>query len=383
MNTVATSARRIHLSPPHIGAEERRLVEEAFDTNWIAPVGPHLSAFEEEMCQASGAKAALSLSSGTAALHLAMRLIGVRSGSEVLCSTFTFVGTASPILYEGGRPVFIDAEELTWNMDPNLLEAALASRAKIGRLPRAVIVADIYGQCAAWDDILGITRAYGVPVIEDAAEAAGATYRGRWAGTFGKVGVFSFNGNKILTTSGGGMIVSSNRALIDHARKLSTQAREVAAHYEHYELGYNYRMSNVLAGIGRGQLLSLGRRIETRRKIFDFYKKNLEDLPGVSFMPEPREARGNRWLTCITIDPHASGTSRDSVLRSLAADDIEARPLWKPMHRQPLFVGAPTFGGSVSERLFARGICLPSGSAMTEDDLMRVVTAVRDAFPRR
>jgi dTDP-4-amino-4,6-dideoxygalactose transaminase len=383
MNTIAPADTRIFLSPPHIGADERRFVEEAFETNWVAPAGPNLSAFESEMCAATGADSAVCLSSGTAGLHLAVRLLGVVPGDEVFCSTFTFVATANPILYEGGRPVFIDAESRSWNMDPDLLAEGLAQRARTGRLPRAIIVSDIYGQCAAWDDISGIASAYGIPVIEDAAEAAGATFRGRWAGTFGSLGVYSFNGNKIITTSGGGMILSPSRSLADRARKLSTQAREPYAHYEHDELGFNYRMSNVLAGIGRGQLASLGSRVEKRRQIFDFYKRNLGDLPGVDFMPELPGGRGNRWLTCLTIDPDETGADRDSVLASLDAENIEARPLWKPMHMQPLFNGAAAFGGSVSENLFARGVCLPSGSAMSEGDLWRVVGAVRRAFPTR
>jgi pyridoxal phosphate-dependent aminotransferase EpsN len=378
-----TALPRIFLSPPHVGAEERRLVADAFDTNWVAPAGPQLAAFEEEMCAASGASSAVCLSSGTAALHLAMRLFGVRDGDEVLCSTFTFVGTANPILYEGGRPVFIDAEERSWNMDPSLLEEALANRSSKGRMPRAIIVADIYGQCAAWDEICAVASRYGVPIVEDAAEAAGATYRGRWAGTFGALGVYSFNGNKIITTSGGGMIVSPDRALVDHARKMATQAREAAAHYEHYELGFNYRMSNVLAGIGRGQLRSLDRRVDRRREIFDFYVKNLGDLPGVGFMPELPEGRGNRWLTCITLDPAQTRVTRDGLLSALEAENIEGRPLWKPMHRQPLYMGTRAFGGAVSERLFARGLCLPSGSAMSDDDLQRVVGVVRGSFEGR
>jgi dTDP-4-amino-4,6-dideoxygalactose transaminase len=380
--SVTTAAKtRIYLSPPDIGTEERRFVNEAFDTNWVAPAGPHLSAFEDEMCAASGIKASVCLSSGTAALHLAVRLLGVRPGDEVFCSTFTFVGTSNPIVYEGGRPVFVDAESRSWNLDPELLAEGLAERAKNGRLPRAIIVAEIYGQCAMWDQISEVAASYGVPVIEDAAEAVGATYRGRWAGSFGAIGVYSFNGNKILTTSGGGMLLSADSDLVDRARKLATQAREPFPHYEHDELGFNYRMSNVLAGIGRGQLRSLARRIERRRQIFDFYRRNLGDLPGIGFMPEIPEGRSNRWLTCITVDPRRVGADRDSVLASLGAENIEARPLWKPMHLQPFYEGAPALGGSVSEDLFARGICLPSGSAMSEGDLWRIVGAVRRAFP--
>ena len=371
---------RIFLSPPHIGVEERHFVDAAFATNWVAPAGPHLSAFEEEMCAASGIRSAVCLSSGTAALHLAMRLVGAQSGDEVFCSTFTFVASANPIVYQGARPVFIDADERSWNMDPDLLAEALAQRAKTGRLPRAIIVADIYGQCAAWDEITAVAAAHGVPVIEDAAEAVGATYRGKWAGGFGVLGIYSFNGNKILTTSGGGMILSADVALVDRAHKLATQARDLAPHYEHSELGYNYRLSNLLAGIGRGQLLSLSRRIARRREIFEIYRQALGDLPGVAFMPELPGGRATRWLTCLTIDPAVSSVSRDTVLGALEAGNIEARPLWKPLHQQPLYRGSASFGGAVADRLFERGLCLPSGSAMNEEELQRVIGVVRRAF---
>ncbi len=381
MQTQSPAKTRIFLSPPDIGAAERRYVEEAFATNWVAPVGPHLEAFEAEMCAASGLAAAVCLSSGTAALHLATRLVGVRAGDEVFCPTFTFVASANPILYQGATPVFIDSEPHSWNLDPALLAEALAERGRRGRLPRAVIVTDIYGQCARWDEIQAVLAPYGVPVIEDAAEAAGATYRGRWAGGFGQLGIFSFNGNKIINTSGGGMLVSDDVALIEHARKLATQARDPAPHYEHSELGYNYRLSNVLAGIGRGQLQSLAARIGRRREIFAIYQRELGGLPGVEFMPEPPAGRSNRWLTCLTIDPVEAGTNRDAVLRALAADNIEGRPLWKPLHCQPLFRSTTVYGGAVAERLFATGLSLPSGSAMSDDDLGRVITAVRSVFP--
>ena len=379
---IPTPARstRIFLSPPHMGEAERRYVDEAFATNWVAPVGPHLAAFEAEVGAASGVRAAVGVSSGTAALHLALRLLGVGSGDEVFCPTFTFIASATPILYQGARPVFIDSDERSWNMDPALLAAALAQRAEQGRLPRAVVVTDIYGQCAEWDEILEVTGRYGIPVVEDAAEAAGATYHGRWAGSFGVCGVYSFNGNKIINTSGGGMLLSSDPALIDHARKLATQARDPAPHYEHSELGYNYRLSNVLAGIGRGQLESLPARIVRRREIFDFYHRELGGLPGVGFMPELPESRGNRWLTCLTLDPALTPVTREMVQQALEAADIEARPLWKPLHCQPLFAGAAVFGGEVAERLFARGLSLPSGSAMTEDDLRRVVRTIHGCF---
>jgi dTDP-4-amino-4,6-dideoxygalactose transaminase len=381
MDKTGQTKPRIFLSPPHVGADERRHVNSAFDSNWIAPVGPHLAAFEAEMCSANGVKAALCVTSGTAALHLGLRLLGVQPGDEVFCPTFTFIACANPVAYLGAKPVFIDCETSSWNMDPQLLADALKLRDKEGRLPRAIMVADIYGQCAAWDEIGSLARAYGVPVIEDAAESVGATYRGRSAGSFGAVGVYSFNGNKILTTGGGGMIVSADPGLIAHAQKLATQARDPAPHYEHSELGYNYRMSNVLAGIGRGQLQSLSSRIERRRLIFDYYRNALGDLPGLKFMPELADGKSSRWLTCLTIDPAHSGIGRDTVLKALDDDNIEARPLWKPLHRQPLYRDAAVFGGAVADQIFAHGMCLPSGSAMTEADLQRVVGAFRGVFP--
>jgi len=382
MSSPPSSSSRIFLSPPHVGEEERRNVDAAFATNWIAPAGPHLASFESEICAISGISDAVAVSSGTAALHLAVRLMDVQPGDEVFCSTFTFVASANPVVYQGARPVFIDADTESWNMDPNLLAEALAQRAKAGRLPKAIIVADIYGQCAAWNEILAAAAAYGVPVIEDAAEAVGATYRGAWAGGFGVLGIFSFNGNKILTTGGGGMLLSADAKLIDRAHNLATQAREPEAHYEHRELGYNYRLSNVLAGIGRGQLLTLGRRIERRREIFEFYRAALGDLPGVGFMPEAPHCRSTRWLTCLTIDPTVGGVDRHAVLSALTAANIEARPLWKPLHRQPLYRDAAVFGGAVADRLFERGLCIPSGSALTAGELQRVVDAIRRVFPK-
>jgi len=376
--SVSTSTRtRIYLSPPHIGDKERRFVNEAFDTNWVAPVGPHLPAFEEEMCAASGIGSAVCLSSGTAALHLAIRLLGVRSGDEVFCSSFTFVGTANPILYEGGKPVFFDAEARSWNMDPQLLAEGLSDRSRKGSLPKAIIVAEIYGQCAQWDKISEVASTYGVPIIEDAAEAVGATYRGRWAGGFGAMGVYSFNGNKIITTSGGGMLVSHDQALVDRARKLATQAREPFPHYEHDELGFNYRMSNVLAGIGRGQLEVLDLRVEQRRAIAFRYRDAFADLPGISLMPQAPYGLCTNWLSCFLIDERAFGCSRDQLIARLDAAGIESRPVWKPMHLQKLYEGCECYGGTVSEDLFRRGICLPSSSNMSAEDQGSVIDGVR------
>jgi pyridoxal phosphate-dependent aminotransferase EpsN len=294
-----------------------------------------------------------------------------------LVSTLTFVASANPIVYLGGRPTFIDSELVSWNMDATLLAEAMERRAKVGRLPKAVVLVHIYGQSANIEPILATCNAYGVPLIEDAAEALGATYGGRSPGVSGRAGVFSFNGNKIITTSGGGMLVSADRALIDHARKLATQARDPAPHYEHSEIGYNYRMSNVLAGIGRGQLEALTDRVATRRRIFDYYRHTLGDLPGIAFMPEAPWGRSTRWLTVITVDPAQFGATREQIRLALETENIESRPLWKPMHLQPVFRDCEAVGGAVAEHLFDRGLCLPSGSSMTREDQDRVVAAVR------
>ncbi len=373
---------RIYLSPPHMSGCEQRLVEEVFASNWIAPVGPQVDAFEREFAAAVGAPHAVALSSGTAALHLALRLLGVGPGDEVLVSTLTFAASVYPILYLGAQPAFIDSERISWNMDPVLLAETLEARARAGRLPRAVVLVHLYGQSADIDPILAACARYGIPLVEDAAEALGATYRGRAPGTFGQAGIYSFNGNKIITTSNGGMLVSPDEGLIAHARKLATQAREPAPHYEHTEVGYNYRLSNVLAAIGRGQLRVLAERVEARRRNFDAYVQALGDLPGVSFMPEAPWGRATRWLTCILIDPTQFGMDRETLRLALEHENIEARPVWKPMHLQPVFAGYPSVGGAVAEDLFARGLCLPSGSSLTEADLRRVVSAIRKAAGR-
>ncbi len=380
MTTGASTKPRIYLSPPHIGQAEFSFVEEAFRTNWIAPMGPHVDAFEREFCARFGFRHAAALVSGTAAIHLAMRLLGVRSGDEVVCSTLTFAASANPIVYEQARPVFIDSDEASWNMDPALLEEWLAARARTGRLPKAVIAVDLYGQCADLERITAACERHGVPLIEDAAEALGATCAGRLAGAFGRMAIFSFNGNKIITTSGGGMLVSDDADLITRARFLATQARDPAPHYQHTQIGFNYRLSNVLAGIGRGQLQVLDERVEARRRIFACYVAALQDLPGVAFMPEAAFGRSNRWLSCLTIDPAEAGVGRERVRLALDRENIESRPIWKPLHLQPVFSSCEAVGGSVAKRIFDQGLCLPSGSAMTMEDLQRVVGIVRAAF---
>ncbi len=363
-----------------------------------------MDAFEAEFAAAVGALYALALASGTAALHLALIHAGVGLGDEVLVSTLTFSASANPIVYLGGRPTFIDSERTSWNMDPALLAETLAARARAGRLPKAVIPVHLYGQSADMDPILAACARYDVPVIEDAAEALGARYWGaaarsetghsteeksgesgqsafysvgRSPGTFGRAGIFSFNGNKIITTSGGGMLVSADKDLIDHARKLSTQARDPAPHYQHSEIGYNYRLSNVLAAIGRGQLQALDERVRRKREIFQFYADTIGDLPGISLMPEAPWGRATHWLTVITVDSEAFGATREDIRLALEREDIESRPLWKPMHLQPVFQGYEAMGGAVAEALFRNGLCLPSGTALTDAELERVASLIR------
>ena len=359
-----------------MGDREHQFVTEAFETNWIAPIGPHVNAFEQEFCQVVGSSHAAAVSSGTAALHLALMLVGVGAGDEVFCSTLTFSASANPIAYLGAKPVFIDSDRVSWNMDPEVLRTALAQRAKIGKLPKAVVVVHLYGQSADIDPILQACQEYDVPMIEDAAEALGATYKGRSPGTFGKVGIFSFNGNKIITTSGGGMLVSEDANITSKAKFLATQARDPAPHYQHSEIGYNYRLSNVLAGIGRGQLLVLADRVAARRRNCEVYEKHLGTLPGIEFMPEAPWGTATRWLTCLTIDPSAFGADRERVRLALAEAQIEARPVWKPLHLQPIFQDCECFGGEVAEDLFDRGLCLPSGSNLSDEELDRVIQEI-------
>ncbi len=370
----------ILLSSPHLGSEELRFVHEAFTTNWIAPIGPNVDAFEDEFCATVGAAHAAAVSSGTAALHLALRLAGVGPEDEVFCSTLTFVATANPIAYLGARPVFVDSDRNSWNMNPGLLIDALQYRDRLGKLPKAVLLVHLYGQCADINPILDICDRYEIPLIEDAAEALGATYKGKAPGTFGKMGIYSFNGNKIITTSGGGMLVSEEPTLMEKARFLATQARDPAPHYQHSEIGYNYRLSNVLAGIGRGQLQVLEQRVAARRHNFETYDQALGELPGLVFMPEADFGTSTRWLTCLTIDPEVFGCDRESIRLTLAKHQIESRPVWKPLHLQPVFADAECIGGEVSEQLFQRGLCLPSGSNLTDADLQRVISVIQDMY---
>ncbi len=365
----------ILLSTPHMGDYEQKFVQEAFDTNWIAPVGPHVDAFEAEFCQLVGAGNAAAVSSGTAAIHLALRLLGIGTGDEVFCSTLTFTATANPIVYQGAKPVFIDSDRTSWNMNPDLLETALAKRDRLGKLPKAVILVHLYGQSADIEPILATCNRYGVPLIEDAAEALGATYKGQSPGTFGKIGIYSFNGNKIITTSGGGMLVSDDPEIVSKARFLATQARDKAPHYQHSEIGYNYRLSNILAGIGRGQLRVLGERVAARRRNYEIYNSTLGKLPGVEFMPEASFGKATRWLTCLTINPRDFGADREQIRLAMAAKQIETRPVWKPLHIQPVFADCESIGGEVAEDLFARGLCLPSGSNLTLEEIEEVIEA--------
>ncbi len=364
--------KRIYLSPPHMGADELELLIDAFKSNWIAPLGPHVDAFEKEMGHYLNIPYAAALSSGTAAVHLALILSGVRAGDEVLCQSFTFAGSANPIVYQQAQPIFIDSETASWNMDPNLLEAAIKERIKKGKKPKALIVVHLYGQPAQMEAVTHLCNRYEIPLIEDAAEALGSVYQGKKAGTLGRFGILSFNGNKIITTSGGGMLVAREKESIDRARFLATQARDEAPHYEHSHIGYNYRLSNLLAAVGRGQLRVLEERVRRKREIFNFYHNRLGKIEGIAFQPELPQSRSNRWLTAITIDPQKTGCTREDIRLSLEAENIESRPLWKPMHLQPVYRDTPAYVNGVSERLFEQGLCLPSGTALSDDDLDRI-----------
>ena len=436
-NLIEPNRKRIFLSPPHMGGEELKFVQEAFESNYIAPVGPMVEVFEREFAEYVGLPHAVAVSSGTAAIHLALRILGIGLEDEVITSTLTFIGSVTPVIFQGASLVFVDCDRTSWNMDPDLLRDTLEDCKRRGKMPKAVVPTDLYGQCCDLPQIVSICKQYNIPVVCDSAEALGAFYQksevgsqksgkdrgqksekdrdqisdvrdqisktdlrsptsGLWnhAGVRARAAVYSFNGNKIITTSGGGMLASDDKEFIDYARKLSQQAREDFAHYEHEEIGYNYRMSNILAAIGRGQLKVLDERVKRKREIFDYYREVLGNVSGIEFMPEAGYGRCNRWLTVILITPEEFGADREEVRLALDAEDIEARPVWKPMHLQPVFdcrsqrsevrgqkgkrQGYPAriVGGSVAEDLFERGLCLPSGTAMTDADLERIVRII-------
>jgi len=410
-----SSSKRIFLSPPHMGGEELGFIQDAFESNYIAPLGPMVDAFEQEFTQYTGISHCVALSSGTAAMHLALKGLGIGPGDEVFASSLTFIGSVTPILFQGAIPVLIDSDRVSWNMDPELLERELERCKRMGRIPKAVVPTDLYGQCCYLPRILEICEQYGVPVVCDSAEAMGALFKRTevrglksedgdrrsdiwWhAGRGAKATVFSFNGNKVITTSGGGMLASDDMDFIEQARFLSQQARDVAPHYEHSQIGYNYRMSNILAAIGRGQLKVLDERVKRKRELFNFYKDALNGISGIEFMPEASYGKANRWLTVILITPEQFGADRETVRLALENENIEARPVWKPMHLQPVFTishrdtetrrmlkgkryKARMVGGEVAEDLFARGLCLPSGTAMTENDLNKVVSVIRRCY---
>lgn len=370
----------IPLSAPHLAGGELEALARALESNWIAPIGPEVDAFEEEFAQVLGIPHALATTSGTAALHLALRVLGVGPGDDVLVSTLTFCASVNPILYLGARPVFVDSEPRSWNMDPGLLVDELERRGRAGTLPAAVVVVHLFGQVADMDPIVAACRRWGVPVVEDAAEGLGAVHRGvageRPAGTLGDLAIFSFDGSKIITTSMGGMLVSRDGPRVSHARKLARQAREPVPHYEHTEVGYNYRMSNLLAAVGRVQLEALPHRVEARRSVFARYRQALQGAPGITLQEEAPWGLHARWLTCIQVDPTAAGEDRSGVSDRLREAGIETRPVWKPMHLQPVYQGLPAVGGDVARRLFETGLCLPSSSTLTEAEIARVCSTL-------
>ena len=372
--------KRIYLSPPHLSNNELNMIEEAFRTNWITTLGPHVEAFEREIAEYAGVTGAVAVSSGTAALHLSLISLGIGFGDLVFCSTLTFVASANPIVYQGATPVFIDSELESWNMSPTALERAFEHYKLKGQRPKAVVVVNLYGQSADMEAIIKICEQYEVPIIEDAAESLGAFYQGKASGSLGKLGIFSFNGNKIITTSGGGMVISDDEEALAKIRKWAAQSRDSAIHYQHSELGYNYRLSNVLAAIGRAQLGVLDQRVSERRKVFDTYHEALSTWDGIEFMPESRYGLSTRWLTALTVDHTRTGISAVRIIEVLAELDIEARPVWKPMHLQPLYNKCNYFQhdekGSVSDLLFQRGLCLPSGSNLSQEDLERVIESI-------
>ena len=376
---------KIWLSSPHMGTREYKYVTEAFETNWIAPLGPHVDGFEQDIVKFLGKDVHVAaLSSGTAALHLALIILGVQAGDEVICQSMTFSASANPIAYQGAIPVFVDSEKDTWNMSPEFLEEAVKDRIQKGKKPRAIIVVHLYGMPAQMDPIMEIANKYEIPVVEDAAEALGSLYKENPCGTFGGMSILSFNGNKIITTSGGGALVSANSEWIHKARFLATQARDPAPHYQHSQIGYNYRMSNVCAAIGRGQMEVLPLRVEQRRSNYSFYQKSFREIEEIKFSKEAgKDFFSNRWLSTVLIEDSKKGSpDREFIRLALEKENIESRPLWKPMHLQPVFAGAPFYGDGTSQHLLEKGLCLPSGSNLTEADLERVVKAVKKCFGR-
>lgn len=375
---------RILLSSPHMSGKEQHYINQAFETNWIAPLGPNVDAFEREIADYVKMTDAAATSSGTAAIHLALELLGIGKGDIVFCSSLTFIASANPVLYTGATAVFIDSEETTWNMSPVALEKALRDAKEKGRLPKAIIIVNLYGQVAMMDELMKLSEEYGVPVVEDAAESLGALYKEQPSGSFGKFGVFSFNGNKIITTSGGGMLVSNDVEALKKSRFLATQARDPAIHYQHSVVGYNYRLSNILAGVGRAQLQVLDERVNARRAIFDRYVEALSGIDGLNFMPELKDTYGNRWLTTLTLNPQQVKILPYELIEELGKENIEARPVWKPLHLQPLFKGCVFYAHGaddvVSERLFETGICLPSGSNMSVEQQERVIQKIKQVL---
>lgn len=373
---------KIWLSSPHMGGNEQKFVQEAFDTNWVAPLGPNVTGFEQDLEAFIGTGSHIAaLSSGTAALHLGLILLGIKAGDEVICQSFTFSASANPIMYQGATPVFVDSEPETWNMSPAALEEAVQDRISKGKKPAAIIAVHLYGMPYKADEINAIAHKYGIPVLEDSAEALGSTYKGKKCGTLGDIGILSFNGNKIITTSGGGAIVTKTKELKEKAVFLATQARDNAPHYQHSEVGYNYRLSNICAGIGRGQMEVLDRHIALRRDMHSFYKQYFSAIDGVTVLSEPgADYFCNHWLTAITVDPAKTGKNREGLRLALEAENIECRPLWKPMHLQPVFEQYPYYGQNISEELFNNGLCLPSGSNLTEDDRKRIEAAFHRFF---
>lgn len=373
--------KKIWLSSPHMSGNEQKYIEQAFNENWIAPLGPNVNGFENEIAKYTGVKNVAALSSGTAAIHLALILLGVGSGDEVLCSSFTFSASVNPIVYQNAKPIFIDSEDETWNMDPELLEVAIKDRISKGTKPKAIILVHLYGMPAKMHEIKTISEKYEIPIIEDAAEALGSKYQGKMLGSFGEISILSFNGNKIITTSGGGALLSKNNEIVEKARFLATQARDDAPHYQHSQIGYNYRMSNVLAGIGRGQLEVINDRIKQRRSVFNFYVNLFSDIEGIKFHVEPnKDYFSNHWLTAIIIDPEITGVTREYLRLGLNSFNIESRPLWKPMHLQPIFSNSENYINGVSEKLFNNGLCLPSGSNMNNHDYTRIENAIKKFF---